>query len=93
MTNNNITLNDVLENPSTPIEDMFNKKQEFIKNQSANKQNSMRDFAVKRDATMFAVAELSKTDTTDAPTEAVLKMIHDKWLLYFETVYGENGHE
>lgn len=90
---NNLTLEHVLNNPQKPIEEMFTEKQEFIKKQSASKQNSMRDFAIKRDATMFAVAELGRIPVVSDNVEKTLKELHEKWLMYFETIYGENGHE
>lgn len=93
MNQNNITLGDVLNNPQKPIEEMFIEKQEFIKKQSASKQNSMRDFAIKRDATMFAVAELGRVPVVSDNVEKKLKELHDKWLMYFEGIYGENGNE
>lgn len=94
MNQNNVTLGDVLNSPQKPIEEMFIEKQEFIKKQSASKQNSMRDFAIKRDATMFAVAEVGRVFMKEGETvESKIKELHDKWLMYFETIYGENGNE
>ena len=82
------TLNDILETPKGPIEQMFDQKQQTIKESQTNKQNSMREFAIKRDAAMFAVAELSQANLlqSESPRE-VLEELHKQWIKYFETIY------
>ena len=50
------------------------------------KENSMREFAIKRDACMFAVAELSAT-LVKTSAEEVLKELHEKWQKYFSEIY------
>ena len=79
---------------STPAEGLM-KKQKFIEKSIDRKQNSIKDFAIKRDACMFAVAELGKYgDAIVIPNiEKTLKEFHEKWLLYFETIYGEQNND
>ena len=86
--NMNETINKIFDAPKGAIENMFDEKQKTIKESQTNKQNSMREFAIKRDAAMFAVAELSQANLlqSESPRE-VLKELHKQWIKYFETIY------
>lgn len=66
------------------------RKEKQIEKFVDKKQSSMRDFAIKRDACMFAVAELNAyypPNPKEKSSETHLKELHDKWLMYFEGIY------
>lgn len=63
--------------PATPAEGL-EKKQRFIEKSIDQKQNSIKDFAIKRDATMFAASGMNADD---------LIRDHKFWLDYFREIY------
>ena len=85
------------DNPAKTPAEGLEKKQRGIEKNIDRKENSMREFAIKRDAAMFAVAEVGiprhcsssiKTNfMEELDTTELLKKAHEKWLEYFNKIY------
>jgi hypothetical protein len=57
-------------------------KQDFIKKSVDRKENSMRDFAIRRDSAMFATVSAQKTRES-------LEEEYKYWTLFFENQYSK----
>lgn len=98
--NNKInTIEDAINNPDgKSLETMHEenvKTFETAHERKLKESKQYRELAIKRDAAMFAVAEFPyvKEDRKEITAEMKLKKLHDKWLMYFEGVYGDQTNE
>ena len=87
--NMNETINKIFDEPKGPIEQMFDQKQQTIKESQTNKQNSITEAAIRRDAAMFVCAELHLSEPEELGEMAaeILKEKHQYWLAYFKEMY------
>ena len=69
------------------IEAMFVAKGDRIEKNIVRKENAIVEAAIRRDAVMFSVAEFGSYLGDNR--EQKLKEFHDKWLMYFETMYSK----
>ena len=69
------------------VEAMFLVKGDRIEKNIVRKENAIVEAAIRRDSVMFSVAEFGNYIGDNR--EQKLKELHDKWLMYFETMYNK----
>lgn len=70
-----------------PAEKYQDRIESSVARHTKSKEESMCDFAIKRDAAMFTTADMAANPKLNYEFEAIIQL-HEKWLAYFKEIYG-----